>query len=68
MTIEMFGDDELGAEALPGGLVEIQRLLQPVDSVAVSGQPSAERRDCDRFGYSGRRKQPPARPTDGAIN
>ena len=62
MTIEPFGDDELGVEALPGGLAEIQRALQPADLAAVSDQPAAERRDSDRSGYSGRRKQPAGPP------
>ncbi|HEV7820888.1 MAG TPA: hypothetical protein VGO84_06885 [Burkholderiales bacterium] len=62
MTIEQPGDDEWGAEAMPGGLAEMQRALQPADSAVVSDQPSAERRDSDRAGYSGRRKQPAGPP------
>ncbi len=63
MTIEQPADDEWGAEAMPGGLAEIQRALQPAGLAELTAQPLAERRESDRNGYSGRRKQP-ANPPD----
>ncbi len=57
MTIEHKDVDALGAEALPGGLAEIQRALQPPPEAAAPVTPMAERRDSSRLGFSGRRKQ-----------
>jgi hypothetical protein len=62
MTIEHPGVDELGAEAMPGGLAEIQRAMQPASAAGAPMQSPLERRDSDRSGYSGRRKRPAGPP------
>ena len=48
--------DALGAEALPGGLAEILRTLQPVPDLALSDRPVPEKRGIRRF-FAMRRKQ-----------
>jgi hypothetical protein len=48
--------DALGAEALPGGLAEILRTLQPASDRALPDRPSPEKRGLRRF-FALRRKQ-----------
>jgi len=47
--------DALGAEALPGGLAEILRTLQPAPDLALPQRPVPEKRGIRRF--FARRKQ-----------
>src|SRR5258708_5104974 len=55
MTIEQTEVDVLGAEALPAGLAEIQRALQPAPDTGAVATPQPERRDANRSGVAGRR-------------
>ena len=48
--------DALGAEALPGGLAEILRTLQPAPDLASQNRPGPEKRGIRRF-FALRRKQ-----------
>jgi len=48
--------DALGAEALPGGLAEILRTLQPAPDLTLPDRPGPEKRGIRRF-FSLRRKQ-----------
>jgi len=48
--------DALGAEALPGGLAEILRTLQPAQNLALPDRPVPEKRGIRRF-FAMRRKQ-----------
>ena len=48
--------DALGAEALPGGLAEILRTLQPAQELALPDRPVPEKRGIRRF-FAMRRKQ-----------
>ena len=48
--------DALGAEALPGGLAEILRTLQPASDRALPDRPGPEKRGIRRF-FALRRKQ-----------
>jgi len=48
--------DALGAEALPGGLAEILRTLQPAPDLALPDRPVPEKRGMRRF-FAMRRKQ-----------
>ena len=48
--------DALGAEALPGGLAEILRTLQPVPDLALPQRPVPEKSGIRRF-FALRRKQ-----------
>ena len=47
--------DALGAEALPGGLAEILRTLQPAPDLTLPDRPGPEKRGIRRF--FARRKQ-----------
>lgn len=57
MTIDQTERDALGAEALPGGLADIQRALQPAPIEAAD--PMASRRQAGWDGVSDRRKKWP---------
>ena len=48
--------DALGAEALPGGLAEILRTLQPAPDLVLPDRPVPEKRGLRRF-FALRRKQ-----------
>jgi hypothetical protein len=48
--------DALGAEALPGGLAEILRTLQPAPDLTLPDRPGPEKRGIRRF-FALRRKQ-----------
>ena len=48
--------DALGAEALPGGLAEILRTLQPAPDLALPDRPVPKKRGIRRF-FAMRRKQ-----------
>ena len=57
MLEEQTNFDALGAEALPGGLAEILRTLQPAPEPCFAGSASARETRHARF-FARRRKQP----------
>jgi hypothetical protein len=57
MLKEETGFETLGAEALPGGLAEILRTLQPVPERVLPDPPVPRKRGMREF-FTRRRKQP----------